>query len=239
MSTSTPSALRSDVIANKSKATRTKDFGAPHQSDGMIKRIAVQAGENQKLSQKSAVVFLQSMYGEGLWIRVESVEYIAFYIDDVRYEWHREAVPGDSEYIAKFYHSSVINADVTKSTRLKAITEEHTLIADPSNILVGDPLWIIGSVSARRLCGPCTVSKVGRKYFRVKTDGFNLDNVRFLVENLESQTKGLTLYKEEAGYRDQQELWMLKDKMRSTFASIGGKDLSLDQYRAINMIING
>jgi len=31
---------------------------------------------------------------------------------------------------------------------------------------------------------------------------------------------------------------MLKDKMRSTFASIGGKVLTLEQYREIDKIID-
>jgi len=222
-----------------SKSTRTRELGAPNKSDGTIKRVPVRPGENQKLSQRAAIVFLRSIYGEDLPIIVENIEFITFYIEEVRYEWHREGESGDAAFAAKFYYTSVIHSDVTKATRLKIPAGELEWPADPStNMLLGDQLWVIGYVGARRVSGPCTVSKIGRKYLWVKAEGFNLDNARFLVESLESQTKGLTLYREETHYRDQQELWMLKDKMRSTFASIGGKVLTLEQYREIDKIID-
>ncbi len=227
---------RSDQVAGRSLNCRVNALGVTVDPGNRVaKEFPVGEGENQKLGQKAASMFLRKAYGMNLEMQIDSVEFISFRVGDIYYEWHREARPGGSDFHAKFYNTDAISGLIGKSV-------------DDGKLKPGDSLWFMGIKRKKRTSGLCTVDHVGYRNFSIKVDGDDFSNCLFLIETLEHKrgNGAWTLYRDEAAYLvdeaayiEKQTYGMLKEKMRKTFAVVGGRTFTLEQYQAIDKIISG
>ncbi|MEC4565390.1 hypothetical protein L8C07_05485 [Paenibacillus sp. CMAA1739] len=106
---------------------------------------------------------------------------------------------------------------------------------------IGDKVYLkaVGNMAVKYkdqlLIKETKITKVGRKYFEV-------DGVKFKMENKEQETGGYTadwkLYFSKQEILDEQEFQKLESDIRSKFNAFGKLDLTLDQLKRINEIIN-
>lgn len=87
----------------------------------------------------------------------------------------------------------------------------------------------------------CTVTKVGRKYFYV-SGNFDITDLNFSLESLKHQDphyrNSKQLYLTEGAISDKYEDAALRTKIRQRFEYFIGNDITLDQLRAIDNILN-
>ena len=105
---------------------------------------------------------------------------------------------------------------------------------------VGQVLWVVERAWRGKTCGyNCSVSKVGRKYFTVKSDPEHISSgARFHNDtwNEDCNTNyPLTLYENEQEYSEKIEKDKLESEMRYFFTY---NKISLDQLRRIKKIID-
>lgn len=100
---------------------------------------------------------------------------------------------------------------------------------------VGQKVWVY---EARyRVAGltEATITKVGKKYFEVDAvrGKFYIEDLRFVTE----YSSNCRVYLSRHDYEDEKETKYLEDKLRSIFKVYGRTNLSLEQLRQINKII--
>lgn len=100
---------------------------------------------------------------------------------------------------------------------------------------VGQKVWVYEARYRVPGLTEAVITKVGKKYFEVDAvrGKFYIEDLRFVTEF----SSFCRVYLSRQDYEDEQEIKYLDDKLRSIFKVFGKTNLSLEQLRQINQII--